>query len=182
MLVETQPNCTESGRQSKTKESHGKSLILEGTYNETNGTLTNASKTGSVVRGGEKLNCGLTLNETNGTSVAMNGSENSPTAAKNGITLGLLSLSYFVIASAPKVPSFTCIITLTVDVKDSSGELIKGLATNIPNTTCEISAIEVLCKYLIQDSKKLLHSFLKFIFKILLVQRFPNCGPRTPRP
>ena len=59
-----------------------------------------------------------------------------------------ISRSYYVDASAPEVPPFTCITSFALDDAIIIGaQTIGGLATNIPNITCETSVIKVLCKY-----------------------------------
>lgn len=65
-------------------------------------------------------------------------------AIENGKTI---SRSYDVTASAPEVPSFTCITSRAYATTNNNGAPIRGLARNIPNVTCATSALKVLCKY-----------------------------------
>lgn len=96
-----------------------------------------------------QLNCVVTYNETNRVSIVWRGVENASAVVETGKTI---SRTYSIVASAPAVPSFTCTTTFTVDTRDyNDGVPIKGVATNIPNTTCETSAIQVFCTYLIRD-------------------------------
>ena len=91
----------------------------------------------------------VTYNETKRISLVWRGVKDAQAVVQTAKTI---SRTYSIVASAPAVPSFTCITTFTVDTRDSTGEVpIKGVATNIPNTTCETSVIQVFCTYLIRD-------------------------------
>jgi len=97
-----------------------------------------------------RLSCMVTYNGMDTASMAWKGVEDAPETVRNGKTI---SRFYSIVASAPEIPSFTCIVTFAVETRDSSGELVKGLARNVLNTTCATSVIKVLCKYLMQDLK-----------------------------
>lgn len=93
-----------------------------------------------------QLNCVVSYNEISRPSIAWKGVEDAPAVRENGTAI---SLSYFVVASAPEVPSFTCIASFAAD---NNGATIIGLAkNNIPNATIATSAIKVHCKYFIHD-------------------------------
>ena len=99
------------------------------------------------------LNCMVAYSGINRVSMVWKEVENATASVDNGATI---SPSAYIVASAPELPSFTCITTFAVDTKDNGGTLIVGLATNFPNTiTCATSAIKVQCKYFIKRIKRL---------------------------
>ena len=92
------------------------------------------------------LTCEVTYNGTDNASMIWNGVEDAPAAVESGKTI---TRSYFFVASAPKVPSFICNTSFVVKTKESgSSEVIKGMATNMPETSCKTPLIKVMCKYI----------------------------------
>src|SRR6218665_2944696 len=102
----------------------------------------NASHANTVEEETNQLNCTVTYSVKDSvTSIAI----------ENGNSL---SRSYYVDASEPEVPPFTCITSFALDDAKANGtQTIRGLATNIPNATCETPVIKVLCKYFNHDVK-----------------------------
>jgi len=93
-----------------------------------------------------QLTCEVTYNGTDHASMVWNGVEDAPTAVESGKTI---RRSYSVVASVPKVLPFICNTSFVVKTLESrSSEAIKGMATNMPVTSCEIPAMKVMCKYI----------------------------------
>lgn len=115
-------------------------------------------------RDGVQLNCMFTYNRARISSIVWKGVENAPEVKDNGQTI---SLSYFVDAYAPEVPSFTCVTSFAADNNEAT---ITGLATNIPYATCATSAIKVHRMYLIHDFNIWWECSFLFVFKICLVE------------
>ena len=79
-------------------------------------------------------------------SMVWNGVEDAPAAIESGKAI---RRSYFVVASAPQVPTFICNTSFMVKTMESrSSEVIKGMAINMPVTSCETPVIKVMCKYI----------------------------------
>lgn len=102
----------------------------------------NATLDNTVEGDGVRLTCVVKYNGTNKASMVWKGVEDDPAAVENGITI---NRSFSVVASAPEIPSFSCIISFEIN------DEYTNLATNIPVITCKTPAIKVLCKYFIHE-------------------------------
>lgn len=110
-----------------------------------------------------RLNCVVTYNGLNTASMTWKGVKDAPEAVKSEKTI---SRSYFIIASAHEVSSFTCLTTFAIDSKDYGGAPIRGLSRNSLNATCATSTIGNLCEYKIMILKSYKNARFDFVFKI----------------